>query len=478
MSPIEDPAIRSYFFGKGYTDLRAVIADVWRRNVASARQEVEKVKSLWPKSYPAKGMAILRGAAAASVLTFGTVFFLAGSIIHVALLFTFFLLVYLGFSLVYLTEQAYLTIKGFRPVCPKCHSKNPLAEYFCPGCGNIHRRLIPSSYGILHRICRCGTKLPATFYLNRGALPARCPNPDCQHMLTGLIEIRKIFVPVFGGPAVGKSAFLLAGLREFAQRWAPSVGFEVAFSEGVTAGVMQGGWDNLAHGLLPAKTTADLPRAYNIQVGRPGQAGRLLYLYDPAGETFGETEGLGLHKYQDYLSGLIFLIDPFTLDSVQREYADRLPSVEAGLKPSQMPTEDAFARIMIGLEEQFGLAKGARLKFPVAVVVNKIDAFDLEQRLGEPAVQARLQSSTQPVDLDALRSQVVRDQLVQWGRGDLVHQLEVRCAKVRFFACSSLGHIPDNSHRAFEGRGVLEPLLWTLGTADSVFATERSKRPS
>ncbi len=110
-------------------------------------------------------------------------------------------------------------------------------------------------------------------------------------------------------------------------------------------------------------------------------------------------------------------------------------------------------------------------------MVNKIDAFDLEQRLGEPAVQERLRSSPQPVDIEALRSQVVRDQLVQWGRGDLVHQLEARCAKVRFFACSSLGHIPDNSHRAFEARGVLEPLLWTLASADSVFAAERPKRP-
>ncbi len=35
--------------------------------------------------------------------------------------------------------------------------------------------------------------------------------------------------------------------------------------------------------------------------------------------------------------------------------------------------------------------------------------------------------------------------------------------------------MPDGSGRAFEARGVLEPLLWILGEADPVFAIERKK---
>src|SRR6185295_6497492 len=185
MSKVLDPAIRSYFFGKGYLDLHAVIADTWARNLASAQKELTAMRSLWPRSWTGKGLALVRGAAAASILVFGTAFFLVASILHVALLLTFFLLVYLGFTLVYLTEWAYLTWKGFFPVCPDCHSKNPLAEYFCPKCGNVHRRLIPSSYGILYRTCKCGQKLPATFFLQRGNLAAACP--DCKRMLGGLI---------------------------------------------------------------------------------------------------------------------------------------------------------------------------------------------------------------------------------------------------------------------------------------------------
>lgn len=471
MSKVLDPAIRSYFFGKGYVDLRAVIADTWRRNVASAQNELNAMRNLWPRSWAGKGFALVRGAAAASVLVFGTAFFLTASVLHVAILLTFFLLVYLLFSLVLLTERSYLAWKGFFPVCPDCHSKNPLAEYFCPNCNAVHRRLIPSSYGILHRTCKCGQKLPTTFFLQRGHLPAACP--DCKRMLGGLIEVRKVFVPVFGGPAVGKSSFLLSVLRELTEQWAPPRGFAVTFPDLRVDGEIHRAWQSLERGLPPAKTVTNLPRAINVQVNRGGQEGRLLYLYDPAGEAFGETEGLQLHKYQDYLSGLVFLIDPFSIQEVRDVYADRLPRVESALKPSQLPAEDAFARILIGMEEHFKLEKGARIKKPVAVVINKIDAFGLEQRIGEPAIQARLRSSQIPADPVAVRNQVVREQLVRWGLSDLVHQLETRCLQVGYFACTSLGRMPDGAPQPLAGRGVLEPLMWILESSDSLFRAER-----
>ena len=126
-------------------------------------------------------------------------------------------------------------------------------------------------------------------------------------------------------------------------------------------------------------------RAFNLQLQKSGQSPRVLYLYDPAGEAFNETEGMVLHRYQEYLSGLVFLIDPFTIPEVRAEYSDRLPAVENALSPSKLPVEDALSRILISLEENFGLARGAQLKVPLAVVLNKVDAFDLERRIGESA---------------------------------------------------------------------------------------------
>lgn len=468
-----EPAIKSYFFDKGYRDLRNTIVESWKRNAASSGEHFNKASRLFPGAEADKGQAIVWGTAGISVMVFGTAVFLVASVIHVIVLLAFFLLIYFAFSLVYLTERAYLTGKKFFTVCPECHARSKLPEHFCPRCGEVHRRLIPSSYGILHHTCLCGEKLPATFFLKRGQLKSRCP--DCQSLLeTRHTESRKVFVPVFGGPVVGKSAFLFAAVNQLMNHTARN-GLRCSFLEPRTEGEMARVRQQLAQGRAPVKTISTLPRAFNLQVQADGRAPRVLYLYDPAGEAFSETEGLVLHRYQSYLSGLIFLIDPFTIPAVSAEYADRLESVRDALQPSKLPIEDALGRILISMEEHFGLKKATRIKVPVAVVINKIDAFDLEARIGEPAVRQRAQASPAPVDPQTVRDEIVRDQLRRWGQGDVVQQLETRCARVHYFTCSALGHMPDGSTQAFEARGVLEPLLWILGEADSVFAVERKK---
>jgi hypothetical protein len=468
MNRIQDPAIRSYYFGKGYADLGAVIVDSWRRNLASARLELVAMRRLWVRSWAAKALALVRGAAAASLLTFGSIFFVAASVVHAALLLSLFLLVYLGFTLVYLAERAYLAVKGFSPVCPDCHSRNPLAEHLCPRCGAVHRRLIPSSYGILHRTCTCGERLPTTFFAHRGRLAAVCP--DCGRSLAGLVEVRKLFVPVFGGPATGKSAFLLAVLRDLAEHWAPPNGLVASFPDsGIEADVRRA-WQDLDRGCPPVKTATRLPRAVTLRIAPAQGPSRLLYLYDPAGEAFRSTAELALQKYQGYLSGLIFLIDPFSIEEVRNLYSDRLPRVQDALKPSVLPAEDVFARILIGLEEHWGLQKGARLKVPLAVVIDKIDAFGLEQRIGEPALQAQLAAAPAPVDAAEIRNRLVRNQLVRWGLAGLVHQIETRCPHVGYFACTALGRMPDATLRPYAARGVLPPLLWVLSATDAALA--------
>lgn len=473
MSTAQEPAIKSYFFGKGYADLRATIVESWQRNLTSASGHWQSTGRLFSGETGDQALAILHGAAAISVVVFGTAFFLLASAIHVIILAAFFLLIYIGFTLVYLTERGYLAWRQFFTVCPDCHRKSPLPEYHCPKCGEIHRRLIPSSYGILHHTCNCGEKLPATFFLKRGELKSRCP--ECQSLLTaGHTESRKAFVPVFGGPSVGKSAFLFSAMQQLIDE-APRLSFQPSFLESRTEGEFERVREQLAHGRPPDKTLAALPRAFNLQLQRDGLSPRVLYLYDPAGEAFNETEGMVLHRYQEYLSGLIFLIDPFTLPAVQEQYEDRLPGVKDVLQPSSLPVEDAFSRIMISMEEHFGLEQTGRIKQPVAVVINKTDAFDLEQLIGEPAVQARLEASAEGVTAETARNQVVREQLLRWDQAHLVQQLEARCARVRYFTCSSLGRMPDGTGRPFEARGVLEPILWILGLADSAFATQGKK---
>lgn len=470
MSTATEPAIKSYFFDKGYRDLGATIADSWRRNLASAKEHFDKVDHYLGTEE--KHWALVWGTAGISVVVFGTAIFLLASAVHIVVLATFFLLIYLGFTLVYLAERGYLAWKRFFTVCPHCHSKSPLPEYFCPGCESVHPRLIPSSYGILHHTCKCGKKLPATFFLKRGELASRCP--DCKQLLDRVhVESRKAFVPLYGGPAVGKSAFLFAAMQQFLDLEVPRLGFTASFLDSGTESGFRRVQEGLAHGRPPAKTQDSLPRALNLRLEREGSSPWLLYLYDPAGEAFKESEGLVLHKYQEYLSGFLFLLDPFAIPAVADEYRDRLPAVEGALKPSRLPIEDALSRVVLSLEEHFRLAKTARVKVPMAVVINKVDAFDLEQRIGEPAVRAA--AGTGGESQVEVRDRLLRRQLIAWDQGDFVQQLESRFQRVRYFTCSSLGRMPDGIDRGFAPRQVLEPLRWILGSTHSDFVSSRSR---
>jgi hypothetical protein len=465
---VSEPAIKSYFFGKGYVDLRNTIVDSWQRNSTSAQAEFAQFGPLWATGWGGKALAILRGSAGVSILLFGTALFLSLSLVHIVILVTFFLLIYLGFTLVYLTERGYLAWRRFSAVCPLCHHQERLPEYLCEQCGAVHRKLIPSQYGILSHTCLCGHKLPATFFLGRAKLPCRCAS--CGGTLVqGNFESDKAFVPVFGGPLVGKSAYLFGAVERLVEAAAPR-GIETAFLDTVTQGEFVRARSLMQEGQTVEKTIARLPRAFNLQLQEGTRAPTVLYLYDPAGEAFGDTAGLVEHSYQKFLSGLLFLVDPFALPAVRRHYQVELEGAGAVLQPSTMLVEDAFARILIGMEEHFGLHKGGRIKKPVAVVVTKIDAFDLETRLGEPAWRHRAATASPPLALADARDQVIREQLRAWDQGDLVQQMETRCAQLRYFACSSLGYTPDGSGRGFEPRGVLEPLLWVLGSVSGPVA--------
>jgi hypothetical protein len=472
-APVPEAAIRSYFFGKGFQDLKETIRASWWRNHDSAQTHFRRAGDHFAKEdWPEKAPAILFGTAGVSVMVFGTVVFVAASAVHVVILAALLAVIYTAFTAVYLTERGYLWIKGFFAVCPHCHCKAALPEYFCPSCREVHSQLIPSSYGILHHTCRCGHKLPATFFLGRGALESRCR--ECKQKLEQAhTESRKLFVPVTGAKSVGKSAFLYTALQELVEHRAGELGLAHSFVEAGAERDYERARDQFARGRRPDVTMDALPRALTLRLERPGQSPRVLYLYDPAGEAFADTQGTVLHRYQEYLSGLVFLVDPFAIPAVEEEYRTQLAAHEDALRPSTVPVEDTFARILIGMEEFFGLRKGARIRVPVAVVLSKADAFDLEDRVGERAVDARMPAAPAGTTREAVRDALIRDQLRAWGEGPFVQQLETRCARVRYFTCSTLGRMPDATDRAFHGRGVLEPLMWIIGETDGALVGRR-----
>jgi len=454
MSTSTEPAIKSYFFGKGYHDLVAVITESWKKNLDSTKDFFSRINT--PFAF------LFLGGAGVSVIVFGTLFFVAVSLLHILFLSLFFLLIYIGFTIVWTIERTYLFFHGFFSVCPHCHEKSLLPEYICDHCGKIHSKLMPNSYGILFHQCLCGQKLPATFFLNRGRLQARCSHQDCHQLLhREHVESRKIFIPILGGPSAGKTAFMFAVVRQLVDKKAAEMGFNAEFVDSNTESDYRKIVNQLRHGAVPAKTIASIPTAFNLALKKGGKTRWFMYIYDPAGEAFQNTEELVAHHYYEYLSGMIMIIDPFSIPAVRRDYQNNL-SRTSNVNPSQLNVEDALSRVLLTLEESFGLSKTGHINKPLAVVINKVDAFGLEELIGEVAVNNAMKTRSS-TDKAQIRNDIIRQQLIDWDEGALIQQLDTRFKKVRYFSCSALGRIPDSKTKDdFVPYQVLEPMLWIL----------------
>jgi hypothetical protein len=460
MSKSTEPAIESYFFGKGYRDLIAVIKESWESNLDSTKKffsKIEKTSEWWKEALS----FIFWGGAGISVIVFGTLVFVAVSLLHIVFISSFFLLIYILFTIVWIIERTYLFFHGFFSVCPHCHEKTLLPEYLCDNCGRIHKKLIPNSYGILFHQCECGQRLPATFFVNRGRLQARCPHKKCHHLLhREHVESRKILVPILGGPSAGKTAFMFAVVRKLVEEKAKTMGFETAFVDSNTESEYKIIVNQLCKGNVPTKTVASIPKAFNLELKKGGKTKFVLYIYDPAGEAFENTENLTAHQYYEYLTGMIMIVDPFSIPAVKRNYKNELLETGTNVNPSQLNLEDALNTVLLNLEESFGLSKTGKIKKPLAVVISKVDAFGLEKIIGETAI-------TGENDRVKRKSNLIRKQLLDWDEAGLIQQIETRFKSVQYFSCSALGRIPDSTNKDFVPHHVFEPMSWLLSSVIS-----------
>lgn len=472
-----DPAIRSYFFGKGYRDLLATILDSWQRNLRSSQEFFAKAPSgNNAEALFQKGVWISAGI---STLVFGTAIFLVASVAHILLLGTVFLLIYLGFTILWLVERGYLAVRSFFVACPHCHERTTIPQYLCDNCGAIHTRLLPNSYGITSHLCKCGQKLPSTFFLDRGRLQAQCP--ACGHNIAREhVESKRIFVPVIGGPSAGKSAFLFSAVRKLLDDGERTLGYRAELFDKRSEGAYRSVVGLLDSGHTPDKTHDLVPRAFNLGLHKNGRLAFLLYLYDAAGEAYQEADKLAAHRFHEYLSGMILMVDPFAIPAVCEQYAFELPTSRAAIKPSGLPIEEALGRLLLTLEAEFCLPRTATVKQPLAIVLSKVDAFDLEDLVGENAVDRALASAPRdrPLTRTAARNALLRNQLVDWGEQAFVSRVEGRFANVSYFSCSALGRIPDSSGKAFEADNVLPPLHWILAQSHKSEFEAGTGRPS
>lgn len=339
-------------------------------------------------------------------------------------------------------ERLWKLARGIRMKCPYpgCYRPFPLAVHLCPDCGAAHRELRPGRYGALRHVCRCGRALPTTALAGRRGLAARCPHCG-QELPPAVGTTRVVHLPLIGGTSAGKTmlmAAMLDGLRSWSHESALTVEFASPADqrEANTLGrqVESTGW--------ALKTQGGQPRALMLLVGRGGPAPlrrrRLLYLYDPMGESLRDADTTRRQEYLAHADGVLLVADVLAAPVVRRALREGDGRLAVEARPAALGPVETYEGFTGELQ---GLG-GRRRRLGVAAVVTKRDVLD---RLGSlPRPQG-------PVDA----------WLAEIGLGELVRALGHDFAAARYWAVSA--HAATGAGALVsEQRRAAEPVLWLL----------------
>ena len=426
-----EPAYPAYF-------LRQAWLDVWVVTRRSARRSFERGRELY-----LKGWEYLGNNGAMTLFAWPTVIavVLGTALLVVPVLVGLLLLAVLQLLVVAVTALAWgvlvgvlgsieVVLRGLRRIvvaCPHpgCYQRFGLPVYVCPapGCGERHHRLVPNRFGALRHTCRCGARLPTLVLLGRHRLSAQCPH--CAMPLPGRTgRVRIEHVPIVGGPDAGKSTFLCLAVSALGASLAARGG-SVSFVDSRDERAMTDGLAQLRRGDRLVKTGVVLPRAVMVDVRPPGADGRILYLFDPAGEYYAGRE-IDSQRYLDHASVALVVVDPLAIPDVWTAFtaedrqviADAAPSNQAGTVREK--AGDVVDRLVGALR---GRPAGNRLT-RLLVVVSKSDV------LRRTSVGASLEAG-------------VEAWLEQVGWGNWVRTLRLHADSVAFTA--SALDLPDAS---------------------------------
>lgn len=480
MASKPQPAKKSYFFGKGYVDVGNTIKGAWQRNFDSLKKFKDNISNARANSGGGgfAFMLIANVLAMVAVLVFGSIITAAASIINIAIVLAMMVVVYIGFSAIWLTDRIYLMRKKIFTACHECKEKSLIPTYICPKCGAKHTNLTPGVYGILHRTCigedpdsYCGQELPTTFFNGRRNLEAICP--FCATPLADRESV-PICIPIVGGRSVGKTAFITAFSREFINKVAPSKSWDIEFYNDAKANIYKEiEQDYLTGSTRMTDRPQDINKASSVSFsffvkGAPFSPERLVHVYDIAGEVFTDNSENEIQKQYEYCQGIVLMIDPFAIPVVRHRCEDKLTAEDiAGIGKADINgIVDSFLN---KLREVTGLSDMKMSAVPLAVVIGKIDSAGLITEIGDSAVRAKMAAEPERfTDYYDTQDYLCRKFLKDNGMESFLKNVELKFKDNRFFSCSAIGHSRDQGQ--YNPQGVMAPMQWLFGKADSKMA--------
>lgn len=460
------PAKRSYFFGPGWRNLGAFIKTFWNLNQDDVKKRQLKFE---------RGMGIMSLKGVANLIScfmlilFGTLFFLVISGCVSVVLGTAYIVVYILFFLVWVTDRIHLLRKRIFVACPNCKEKYLIPTYICPTCKQKHTRLMPGKYGAFKRTCECNTKLPTHFLTKRSTLAAECPK--CGYALSGTESV-PICVPIVGGRSAGKTAYITSFAYEFIEKVAPRNGMKIKHynrdtEEFYNRDIKQ---DYLNGTTRMTKTENDISQASSkafsfLVESKKFSPERLIQIYDVAGESFVEnTENEEQLQYK-YCQGIVFMLDPLAIPTVRNHFDYRINEIDKN-SVGTLDIDLILDSFMNKLRLITGQSSDAVLTTPIAVVISKGDIKTLDEFIGEEVISDYMMAHELQMDsyMD-VQDMIVRKFLSESGLSSFVSNVDLKFKNNRYFVCSAIGHTRENGR--YNPKGVLEPMEWIFQNADS-----------
>ena len=460
----ETYAIDGYLFGKNYRDLFNTIRESFQKTWDDV------VDAAYNITHPDGdiiffniGLAIFYSIILFARFVFGFLFTIFFSIFHILIVTIMMIFVYIGFVLIAFTDKVYRTFKKISNNCPNpdCQTKYDLPVYHCPTCGAPHRYLYPSSYGIFHHRCTCGTKLPTLLINGRHKLRGTCPK--CGFVAFRGLNRSSIF-PVFGGRSSGKTCFINSALTEI-ETLAPSLNLEYEYLYDVQGDERARFQEYMNHGNLPESTHDNSlvyynfylsPKVTNKKGHKEDQVRNFVSICDISGEAFTSRETVTKQLGYRYADSTLFILDPLAISAFRDELAEQGYDV-ASYKCSTHQISDILGVMLTSLQE---LHRKKKTNQSLVVVITKGDMPKLDELLGDEAVNDYIKKHKGVSQMDA-RDALAEQFLKNYGEANALNMIKNYFAQVHFFLTSAVGK-DHKEGEAFVSSGTAQPVLWAI----------------
>lgn len=309
--------------------------------------------------------------------------------------------------------------------------------------------------------------------------------PHCHNWLpTEMIEEGSEIISIIGTPNSGKTVYFTALIHEL-QKYGSKFGLTVTPTnvthkpeERTSVKYRENKIQLFDNHTLLAKTVYNedersIPMMFSLTTKKAGsKKGRTIYLvfYDSAGEAFDNTERINNMKYLNESSGIILLMDPFSIPKLRKDLGS-VVKVPKGYESGNVDVNN----IIDNLNEFTSSYKKEMSGKPVAMTFSKIDVVvDGLEEIGADYQIAGIDLETNSsIMKTGIFSQSEADQIdeglskaceLQWDEKGLKDKLRTKYENVKMFAVSSLGgeissYPADEPLRPYR---VLDPLVWIL----------------